>query len=87
MTSCPGLRGGAAAALVRRDAEASPAHGHCLLEVEDTLHALGQLAGAGGGSTAPWWAAVTGSNGKTTTKEMLAAILGHGTRCWPPRAT
>ncbi len=68
---------GAAAALVRRDAEASPAHGHCLLEVEDTLHALGQLAGAWRREHSALVAAVTGSNGKTTTKEMLAAILGQ----------
>lgn len=46
-----------------------------ILVVEDTLLALGQLAG--------WWrrqfaiplVAITGSNGKTTVKEMLAGIL------------
>jgi len=49
-----------------------------LLLVEDTRLALGQLAG--------WWrkqfaiplVAITGSNGKTTVKEMLAGILARG---------
>jgi UDP-N-acetylmuramoyl-tripeptide--D-alanyl-D-alanine ligase len=49
-----------------------------LITVTDTLNALGDLAG--------WWrhqqrvrvAAITGSAGKTTTKEMTAGILGIG---------
>ncbi len=48
-----------------------------IITVKDTLEALGELAG--------WWrrqydvpvAAVTGSVGKTTTKEMCASILGQ----------
>jgi UDP-N-acetylmuramoyl-tripeptide--D-alanyl-D-alanine ligase len=67
---------GAAAALVER--AAVPRHGwgdKPLLVVDDTRQALSRLAA--------WWrqtlatplAAVTGSNGKTTVKEMLAAIL------------
>lgn len=67
---------GAVAALVNRDAAtAIPAAGIPLLAVADTRLALGQLA-------AHWrrqfdipLVAVTGSNGKTTVKEMLAAIL------------
>lgn len=51
-----------------------------VIAVEDTLRALGDLAG--------WWrqqhkarvVAVTGSTGKTTTKEMAAGILGLGGR-------
>ncbi len=51
--------------------------GTTVIEVEDTLNALGQIA--------HYWrkrhpiplAAITGSNGKTTTKEMLAGILEH----------
>jgi UDP-N-acetylmuramoyl-tripeptide--D-alanyl-D-alanine ligase len=51
-----------------------------IIEVRDTLKALGDLAG--------WWrhehnvlvAAITGSSGKTTAKEMTANILGLGAR-------
>jgi UDP-N-acetylmuramoyl-tripeptide--D-alanyl-D-alanine ligase len=77
---------GAVAALVNADSyqerlangkkqEAVPAPGIPLLLVEDTRMALGRLAA--------WWrrqfdipvVAITGSNGKTTVKEMLAGIL------------
>jgi len=43
--------------------------------VEDTKRALGELAGQWRTRFAPALVAVTGSNGKTTVKEMLAAIL------------
>ncbi|MCB2193164.1 MAG: UDP-N-acetylmuramoyl-tripeptide--D-alanyl-D-alanine ligase [Deltaproteobacteria bacterium] len=66
---------GAAAALVRRGAQAPDGNGHCLLEVEDTLKALGDLAAAWRREHSALVAAITGSNGKTTTKEMLGAIL------------
>ncbi|MBW1764515.1 MAG: UDP-N-acetylmuramoyl-tripeptide--D-alanyl-D-alanine ligase [Deltaproteobacteria bacterium] len=54
--------------------------GHAVIAVADTLKALGDLA--------HWWrhqhdvqvAAITGSVGKTTTKEMTACILELGTR-------
>lgn len=63
-------RGAAAAAVTEVTTDSLP-----LLQVDDTRMALGQLAA--------WWRAqfaipvlaVTGSNGKTTVKEMLAAIL------------
>ena len=70
---------GAVAALVNADSFAAqrekPISGISLLVVEDTRLALGRLAG--------WWrrqfdiplVAITGSNGKTTVKEMLAEIL------------
>ncbi len=70
---------GAAAALVNADScqgkPQQPAPGIPLLLVDDTRLALGKLAG--------WWrrrftipvVAITGSNGKTTVKEMLACIL------------
>jgi len=47
------------------------------LEVPDTLRALGDLAAAHRSRFEPVIVAVTGSNGKTTTKEMLRAILGE----------
>ncbi|HEX9435123.1 MAG TPA: UDP-N-acetylmuramoyl-tripeptide--D-alanyl-D-alanine ligase [Burkholderiales bacterium] len=47
--------------------------------VDDTKRALGQLAGQWRARFAPKLVAITGSNGKTTVKEMLAAILRrHG---------
>ena len=66
---------GASAALVARDATTAAGQDRCLIEVDDTLSALGRLA-------AHWRArfdipliVVVGSNGKTTVKEMTAAIL------------
>jgi UDP-N-acetylmuramoyl-tripeptide--D-alanyl-D-alanine ligase len=71
------LAQGAVAALVQHDskvAEQAPASGNCIV-VKDTLAALGELA--------KYWRAqhahipligVTGSNGKTSVKEMLASI-------------
>lgn len=59
--------------------DAAPA-GLAVLEVADTQHALGDLAAwTRRGFSGPV-VGVTGSNGKTTTKEMLRAILiaGHG---------
>ena len=64
---------GAAAAVVR---EGTPSvDGLVLYPVSDTLHALGDLARARRrGVTGPI-VAVTGTNGKTSTKEMIAAVL------------
>lgn len=49
-----------------------------VIEVPDTLKALGDLAHYRRQKIAPKVIAITGSNGKTTTKEMLAAILEEG---------
>ena len=49
-------------------------------QVEDTRLALGQLAAAHRERFAGRVIALTGSNGKTTTKEMIAAILGQAGR-------
>ncbi len=46
-----------------------------LVRVTDTLRALGDLAHFHRHRVAPLVLAITGSNGKTTTKEMLAAVL------------
>lgn len=47
-----------------------------LISVEDTTRALGSLASYHRGRFNVPLVAITGSNGKTTTKEMLASILG-----------
>jgi UDP-N-acetylmuramoyl-tripeptide--D-alanyl-D-alanine ligase len=70
------LEGGALAALVNKDAESRltlPAAS--LLLVEDTRLALGLLAAHWRKQFSLPVVAVTGSNGKTTVKEMLASIL------------
>jgi UDP-N-acetylmuramoyl-tripeptide--D-alanyl-D-alanine ligase len=74
----PALAGGARAALVSADADRSRWPEAPLIIVPDTRRALGQLSS--------WWRrrhaipviGIVGSNGKTTTKEMIAAILRHG---------
>jgi len=69
------VRRGAACVIVHR-----PLHGKILdktttVRVPDTLRALGDLAYYRRQQFAPRVLAITGSNGKTTTKEMIAAIL------------
>lgn len=64
-----------AAALLVADESKLPA-GVSALIVNDTLLALGCLAAAWRAQFTLPLIAVTGSNGKTTTKEMVAAILG-----------
>lgn len=71
---------GAVCALANRKASV----GLPLLEVEDTRRALGQLAAAWRRRFRLPVMGVTGSNGKTTVKEMLAAICAH---CGPTLAT
>lgn len=74
------LRKGAAGVVIRQDRQGSPlpTAAGVVITVPDTLRALGDLAA--------WWrhqqparvAAITGSVGKSTTKEMAASILGLG---------
>jgi UDP-N-acetylmuramoyl-tripeptide--D-alanyl-D-alanine ligase len=72
---------GAAAVVVQRGLPslppAQPSSGvpAAIVEVEDTLRALGDLASHDRRRLGLTVAAITGSNGKTTTKEMIAAIL------------
>jgi UDP-N-acetylmuramoyl-tripeptide--D-alanyl-D-alanine ligase len=67
---------GAAALLVEtRALDAARAAGLAAVAVDDTLTALGDLAAHHRGRLPAKVVGVTGSNGKTTTKEMLAAIL------------
>lgn len=67
------LAAGAAAALVDHPLDIAIPQ----LVVEDTRLALGQLAAAWRQHLGTHLLAITGSNGKTTTKEMCAAILGR----------
>lgn len=68
------LRSGAAGAMVA-DAERVATRNAGLILVDDTLAALGQLAAAWRERFAPPLVGVTGSNGKTTVKDMIAAVL------------
>jgi UDP-N-acetylmuramoyl-tripeptide--D-alanyl-D-alanine ligase len=65
-------RGAAAALVDERYAGEAPLP---LLVAEDTRRALGRLGAAWRARFSPALVAITGSNGKTTTKEMLASIL------------
>jgi len=71
------LDAGAAGAVVRQGFTLPGEEDACLFPVTDTLAALGDLAAAWRQEHSALVAAITGSNGKTTTKEMLAAILGQ----------
>jgi MurE/MurF fusion protein len=65
---------GAVAAVVARPPE-NPPEGLPLLLVPDTVAALGALAAAWRRAWPGRLVAVTGSNGKTTVKEMIAAVM------------
>jgi UDP-N-acetylmuramoyl-tripeptide--D-alanyl-D-alanine ligase len=75
---------GAKAAIVRRGTP--PVAPLTLYEVEDPLRALGLLARTRRRMLKGPVIAVTGSNGKTSTKEMLAAVLGTRYRTYATRA-
>ena len=76
--------GGALGAVVRIGNPAVP--GLELFEVPDTVKALGWLARARRREISGPVVAVTGTNGKTSTKEMLAAALGTRFRVHATRA-
>jgi UDP-N-acetylmuramoyl-tripeptide--D-alanyl-D-alanine ligase len=79
------FRGGAWGALVAADALersrlrslAAAFPGRALIAVADTERALGDLARCRREALAPRVVGITGSNGKSTTKEMAAAILAE----------
>ncbi|HEX5632146.1 MAG TPA: UDP-N-acetylmuramoyl-tripeptide--D-alanyl-D-alanine ligase [Gemmatimonadales bacterium] len=75
---------GAIAAVVRPGT--APVEGLELLEVPDTLRAYGDLARARRRRLTGPVVCVTGNNGKTTTKEMLAAVLRTRWRTHATRA-
>jgi UDP-N-acetylmuramoyl-tripeptide--D-alanyl-D-alanine ligase len=66
---------GAVAALVNQDSFSGRQEDCSLLLVEDTRLALGELAAHWRGQFEIPLVAITGSNGKTTVKEMLSSIL------------
>ncbi|MSS76374.1 MAG: UDP-N-acetylmuramoyl-tripeptide--D-alanyl-D-alanine ligase, partial [Methyloglobulus sp.] len=63
---------GAAAAILNENFTSKLPH----ILVNDTRLALGQLAGAWRNKVSAKVVGITGSNGKTTVKEMTAAVLG-----------
>jgi UDP-N-acetylmuramoyl-tripeptide--D-alanyl-D-alanine ligase len=75
---------GARAAVVRRGTP--PVRSLVLLEVDDPLRALGLLARKRRRMLGGPVVAITGTNGKTSTKEMLAAVLRTGYRTYATRA-
>ena len=75
---------GATAAVVRKGTP--PVAGLELIEVEDPLRAYGALAHARRKEMAGPVVAVTGTNGKTSTKEMVAAVLRMRYRTHATRA-
>jgi UDP-N-acetylmuramoyl-tripeptide--D-alanyl-D-alanine ligase len=68
------LAAGAAAAMVD-DPDRVATRGASLILVDDTLQGLGRLSCAWRARFTPALVGVTGSNGKTTVKEMIAGIL------------
>jgi UDP-N-acetylmuramoyl-tripeptide--D-alanyl-D-alanine ligase len=77
------LARGAAAAIIQEDIPAPPAG--ALIRVEDTFQALHDLARFARKRTPERLAGITGSAGKTTTKELLGAILASRFRtAWTP---
>src|SRR6266478_2145393 len=71
------LERGAVSAVVREDQLARFPVKTCLLAVDDTLHALQTLATAVRRMWGKPVIGVTGSAGKTTTKDAIAHLLGH----------
>lgn len=75
---------GATGAVVRRGT--APGRAITLYEVDDPLRAFGLLARARRRMLEGPVVAVTGTNGKTSTKEMLAAVLGTRYKTYATRA-
>lgn len=68
---------GAAGAIVEKNWTGKPAPDFSLLRVDDTLAAYQQIAGAYRRSLGLKVVAITGSNGKTSTKDFTASVLSR----------
>ncbi len=76
----PALEAGAQGSLINRDTNReifTVLSNQILIQVQDTLQALSDLASTRRRTYPITLVAVTGSSGKTTVKEMIAAILGR----------
>ncbi|MBL9104810.1 MAG: UDP-N-acetylmuramoyl-tripeptide--D-alanyl-D-alanine ligase [Myxococcales bacterium] len=71
----PAAVAGGAAAVLQAPGRALPGGECTVVEVDDTLAALGRLAAAARAGIRGPVVSVTGSNGKTTTRAMIAAVL------------
>jgi UDP-N-acetylmuramoyl-tripeptide--D-alanyl-D-alanine ligase len=78
------VRGGAECLVVHRDLPGASLGNATVIRVPDTLRALGDLAHFRREKVAPKVLAITGSNGKTTTKEMVAAIFERSSMAGQP---
>jgi len=79
----PALEAGARGSLLDRDVKGDILQNPSkpvLIQVQDTLHSLSDLASAHRNTHSFPLIAVTGSSGKTTVKEMIAAVLGRSHR-------
>ena len=79
----PALEAGARGSLFARDVPREilqQLSNHVLIQVQDTLHALSDLASAYRKTCTLPLVAVTGSSGKTSVKEMIARVLGRSHR-------
>ena len=68
---------GAVCAVVSKDIDAELSAGKCLLKVEDTIRALGELAREYRRRAGYKVVAITGSAGKTTTRQIIYHALGR----------
>lgn len=81
------LRGAAGAVVSKAATVPEPPGDFVLLRVADTGRALADLARAYRLTLGATFIGVTGSNGKTTTKEMIGHILSQSRRClWSPKS-
>lgn len=75
-----GARGAVVSHLSEENRRSWPSGEFAVVRVEDTVRALGDLAAEYRRRFSPLTVAVTGTNGKTTAKEMIAAVLSSGYR-------
>ena len=73
---------GAVCAVVGKDIDSEKSAGKCLLKVEDTIRALGELAGEYRRQAGYKVVAITGSAGKTTTRQIIYHALSQRFRVY-----